>query len=211
MQYQKEATRWWLGADVPGPKSGVHGLICLGKEATACNNAVQQSRVRIWDWWLTLLFFLGRLWCQAFLRAVLRLPALRRLLRCLPVWVRVALGLCFLPAAGSAPSRRRPGRASSFFWVCSRSWSSRSSFSSSSLVGASVALGPLVLVRQGLRRFSRCFCLWAVSRHFPCCGVPARWRDLWHVVFDICRKKFSILAGSLGVFLIFAAPDPGGC
>ena len=38
------------------------------------------------------------------------------------------------------------------------------------------------------------------SRHFPSCGVPARWRDLRHVVLDICRKKFPILAGSLGVF-----------
>ena len=25
-------------------------------------------------------------------------------------------------------------------------------------------------------------------RHFPSCGVPARWRDLRHVALDICRK-----------------------
>ena len=71
--------------------------------------------------------------------------------------------------------------------VCSRSWSSRSSFSSSSFIGASVAPGPLVLDHAGLRRYSRCLCIWAVSRYFPSCGVPARWRDLRHVVFDICR------------------------
>ena len=132
-------------------------------------------------WWASLLFFLGRLWCEAFLRAVLRLPALRRLLGCFPVWVRVAFWVALFAGLLGRPVSSPPGEASGFSCVCSRSWSSRSS-TSAALVGASVAPGPLVLVLPGLRGFSRWFCVWAVLRHFPCCGVPARWRDLRHVV-----------------------------
>ena len=40
--------------------------------------------------------------------------------------------------------------------------------------------------------------------------VPARWRDLPNVVLALGQVVFH-LAGSLGDFLIFAAPDPGGC
>ena len=47
--------------------------------------------------------------------------------------------------------------------------------------------------------------------HFPSCGVPARWRVLPCVVFRHLRQVVFHLAGSLGVFLNFAAPDPGGC
>ena len=91
---------------VVGPKSGVHGLICLDREGTACTKAVQQSRVLIEA---SQLFFLGRLWGQAFLRAVLRLRAFRRLLGCLPVRVRVALGSCCLLVGWVGPVSSPPG------------------------------------------------------------------------------------------------------
>ena len=106
-------------------------------------------------WWASQLFFLGRLWCAAFFRAFLRLPALR-VFACLG---SRGLGVVLFAGRLGRPSRRRPGRASSFSCVCCRSWSSRSSCSSSSLAGASVAPGPRVLVHPGLRRFSRCFCV----------------------------------------------------
>ena len=35
---------------------------------------------------------------------------------------------------------------------------------------------------------SRRACILAIFTAFPSCGVPARWRDLRHVVLDICRK-----------------------
>ena len=57
------------------------------------------------------------------------------------------------------------------------------------MAGASVAPGSGCLVLPGLRRFSSQF--WYLGRFcgsFPSCGVPARWRDLRHVVLDICRK-----------------------
>ena len=41
--------------------------------------------------------------------------------------------------------------------------------------------------------------------------MPARWRDLRYVVPAFAASSFSVLAGSFGVFLIFAAPDPGRC
>ena len=60
-------------------------------------------------WWASLLFFLGRLLFPAFLRAVLRLPALRLLLGCFPVWVRVALGSCCLLVGLVGPVSSPPG------------------------------------------------------------------------------------------------------
>ena len=35
---------------MPGPKSGVHGLTCVGREGTACTKVVLQSRVVIRRW-----------------------------------------------------------------------------------------------------------------------------------------------------------------
>ena len=35
---------------MPGPNSGVHGLICVDKEGTACTKVVLQSRVLIGRW-----------------------------------------------------------------------------------------------------------------------------------------------------------------
>ena len=44
---------------MPGPKSGMRGLMCVDREGTACTKVVLQSRVRIWHWWLALLLFQG--------------------------------------------------------------------------------------------------------------------------------------------------------
>ena len=37
------------------------------------------------------------------------------------------------------------------------------------------------------RRFRRGLVFAPFSRHFSCCGVTARWRDLWNAVLDFCR------------------------
>ena len=44
---------------MPGPKSGVHGLICVDREGVASTKVVLQTRVVIRHWWLIQLFFLG--------------------------------------------------------------------------------------------------------------------------------------------------------
>ena len=175
---------------MPGPNSGVHGLICVDKEGTACTKVVLQSRVLIGRW------HTGGLRSHSSWDACgARLSFSRFSVFLL---FGVFSGACLFGfawpwrvvcwSAVSVPSRRRPGWASSFSCVCSRSWSSRPSFSSSWLVGASVAPGPLVLVHPGLRRCSRCFCVCTVSRLFSSCGVSARWRDLSNVVFRHLRQ-----------------------
>ena len=52
---------------MPGPNSGVHGLICVDKEGTACTKVVLQSRVRIWRWYVVgyAVILPGRWWCSA--------------------------------------------------------------------------------------------------------------------------------------------------
>ena len=44
---------------MPGPKSGVHGLICVVREGVANTKVVLQTRVVFRLWWLTQLLFLG--------------------------------------------------------------------------------------------------------------------------------------------------------
>ena len=106
--------------------------------------------------------------------------------------VRLSFGCCWLTSE-PAPSRRRPGRASSLSCVACSSWSSRWRSASSWLVGASVAPGSFL-------RFTLDFVDLLVVSVFFLAVLPAR-RDLWHVVLGICRKYFSILVGSLGVFI----------
>ena len=79
-----------------------------------CCAAVSSASWKLAYWWASQLFLLGRMWCQAFLRAVLRLPALRRLLGCLPVWVRVALGSCCLLVGRVGPVSTPPGEGVEF-------------------------------------------------------------------------------------------------
>ena len=152
-----------LGADVPGPKSGVHGLACLVREGTACTKVELQSQVRICRW-----YDVGSRAQVPYvdLLAGLRLPALRRLLGCLPVWVRLALGSCWLPAVCVGPVSSPSGEGVEFVLcgllflvlaVVERVLLARWGFSRSWLFS---------LVHPGLRRSSRSFCIWAVSRHF---------------------------------------------
>ena len=48
-------------------------------------------------------------------------------------------------------------------------------------------------------------------RHFPSCGVSARWERFAQCSFRHLGQVVFHLVGSLGVFLRFAAPDQGGC
>ena len=137
MRYQKRGdvalhhhliARWWLGADVPGPKSGVHGLICLGREGTACNKAVQQSRVLIGRWHAG-----GHRSCSSWdafgssgfpSRGSPSSGALRLLLgcfsHCLGFSVFVLGVVCVCWSDWSAPSRPRPVEGVLSFLACVR-------------------------------------------------------------------------------------------
>ena len=81
------------------------GRDCLQQSCAAVSSAYWTLAC----WWASQLFFLGRFWFQAFLRAVLRLPALRLLRGCFPVWVRVVLGSCCLRVGLVGPISSPPG------------------------------------------------------------------------------------------------------
>ena len=138
-------------------------------------------------WWASLLFFLGRLLFPAFLRAVLRLLALRLLLGCFPVWVRVALGSCCLLVGLVGPVSSPPGEGVELL-LCVFAFLVFAFFVLVFFVffGASVAPGSFSLVHSGLRRSSRSFCIRAVLRHFPSCGSRQVERFA-ECSFDICR------------------------
>ena len=46
-------------------------------------------------------------------------------------------------------------------------------------------------------------------RHFPYCGVPARWRDLMNVAFRHLPQVVSTWRVASEFLLLFATPDPG--
>ena len=162
---------------MPGPKSGVHGLKCVDREGTACTKVVPQSRVRILP---------GRLGVSdigvfAVLSPVLfgwwsfspPCSSCRSLLSLFPVDLA---GLLVFFSWLSRWFRGRPGRAAVLV-----------SPLSASFVPGILSLGSKTLVFFAdfdvVVYFGRFF-----LRHFPSCGVPARWRDLRHVCFDIRRK-----------------------
>ena len=62
------------------------------------------------------------------------------------------------------------------------------SWFSSRFCGSSDGVGLLACVLPRLGGFRHCLCSSGRFAAFPSCGVPARWRDLRHVVLDICRK-----------------------
>ena len=166
---------------------GVHGTFASqGRVYSHQSCAVVSSAY--WTlafWWASLLFFLGRLLFLAFLRAVLSLPPLRLLLGCLPVWFAWPWGRVVCWSAWSAPSRRRPGRASSFSCVACCSWSSRWRSSSSWLAFFVFAFFVLVL-----------FVFCGVCRSGPSCSW-SRWTSpVLLAVYVSVSRHFSELRGA---------------
>ena len=93
------------------------------------------------------------------------------------------------------PSRRRPWKASCLSCVGSRSWSLRLWRLFSCWLELPLLLALVVLFFLDFVDFLAVLVFGPFSLHFPSCGVPARWRDLRHVVLDTRRKKFHILCG----------------
>ena len=146
---------------MPGPKSGVHGLICVDREGVASTKVVLQTRVVIRLWWLTQLLFLGA-W-------VFRTTSSSRFSsRCSSACGRV------LPLVGVSPGSLAGS-------VAARGWLRFVSPVSASFVPSISSAGCLTLV---FSRFRRGYVFSPFLRHFRSCGVPARWRDLRHVVFS---------------------------
>ena len=184
------------GADVPGPKSGVHGLAYLVREGTACTKVLLQSRVLLWRWFDDgcAVFLPGRWyrtwtcslvssfcssacgWVSPFGPLVFVESLVARLLRptrlVAPRGGRRA-GSCCPPVFRVAPGSRCGGTLPPFF-------------------GASVAVGRLSLVLPGLRRFPQGLSMCAFLRRLPSCGVPARWRDLRYVVSAFAASSFPL-------------------
>ena len=156
-------------ADVPGPNSGVHGLVCVDREGgLQAPKVVLQTRVVIRLLVAYAVTLPGRL--GVFGR--------RRLRGSLPAWV-FGFWSCCLPLVGVSPCFSCRSLLSLFRVVLF------------GLIGASVAPGPLVLGRAGLRRFSLVFMyLGRFCGMFRSCGVPARWRDLRHVVLTFAASSF---------------------
>ena len=167
MRYREEALQpnprsRRRGADVPGPKSGVHGQgrVCMHQSCAAVPSAFL-AVVRRWS-------------CSYSSRALVvphvDLVAVLRLLLFgmwlgLPVWwARLLPAFCV--GRVSLPPGEDEWRSASSFLVgdfC-RCWALVSGSTWSSSISIVSVFGPFLL------------------RHFPSCGAPARWRDLRHVV-----------------------------
>ena len=121
------------------------------------------------------------------LPAVRRLPALRLVLVASCSFAsRWGVVVCW--PAGSALSRRRPWKASCLSCVGSRSWSLRLWSSSFCWLELPLLLALVVLFFLDFVDFLAVSVFGPFCGRFPSCGVPARWRDLRHVVLDTCRK-----------------------
>ena len=167
---------------MPGPNSGVHDLICVDKEGTACTKVVLQSRVRIWRWYVVgyAVVLPGRWWCSAWAFSLFSVFFSSACGWLSPLGALVFCGLvCCRPSASDA-SRRPPGerRVGSGCPPVLR-------VAPGSRCGGALPPSLLSLV---IVDFLIVSVLGPFLRHFPSCGVPARWRDLRHVVLDICRK-----------------------
>ena len=217
---------WEWGADVPGPNSGVHGR-CLVREETArkqlcggleCLYHVVSTRAYAayfsWSWAeslvnqldviLPLLFGLWSVRLVGDLRLVSAGGSCRRLGRALSSILCLSVPRVVGPALG--------GGISPAFSLVSCSWLSRW-LPWPPGVGWRVVFGP-PRVRRLSRRL-RGACLWRFylgpsSRYLRVAGRQVE-RFASCIFQAFAASSFSVLAGSLGVFLAFAAPGPGGC
>ena len=172
---------------MPGPKSGVHGLACAGREGSACTKVVLQSRVRNRLWYdvgYAVLLPKAQVPCVDLL-AALRL-LLFGLFRGLPVCLSLSFGCCLVAGRLSRPRlvAARGGRR-----VCPV-WLGGGGAGAPGSLGLPVAPGSFSGSPWDFVDLLAVSVFGPFYGIFSSCGVPARWRDLLYVVPAFAASSF---------------------